>query len=773
MFDEISSNSEQASPSAKKMRSWRSPLIVVGGVLLLVIVVLFFAFGWLKSAYLKFRAPQAVEEVVSVDPVLLGGSLPVEEGGILDPAGNFIEEWQIEYLSFADFYQENKSSLSLSAPPYELPLNIKTQTANYYDLSRRFNLDPVVNDLNNYGVAFLENPWVNEYKDFYGLYAKLIDSSAPLLITSDFLIYHYQNSLKENFQKIEEKVFYDNLWYIAKDLYDSAKKRYEGYLSQADEVNDIVLESARQHTAYLAVMLELLKPTADQLEADKNLLAVDQFASRDIERFNFSLPDYLRDSVEKEAKLIRSAQEKSFKSAVFLYNQDYSIFFVPSQYRNNARLNNLYLALKWLNMTWPLNYQSSDCPDCLLDKDDWRINMIAASLLAKDFYDRPDLKQRWARIYKTIYFFKGLRADFNFVYYRDRLVELFGEDYDPAKLFSPASQEGDDNLEKFRQALLQANFASLVGGQKVSGSDSDIGLKILADYYWPNDYIFSRLNYPETGAYSGRPENNNITACPVAGAYYRCHGFALDAIALVYADLDSPYWRENTAYKNYASNLQKLREELANTDVWHTSNYWSTLYLLKLGFLDGKKYTLPGQADLFEERLLNGAWATWINLQLPPDQLGARAPMLSSLQSANQSLDNIYVETNLSQIEELADQGDMIVKMFEASNLGNDANLVLVELRTLSGQLRNFAEIIKKELNGEALSSDDKLFILEFVQAYQLEEAGSKQLYLSAGRDKKRVREDLSNLKLMFLITVRNGQKIISVGPVFSPAENR
>ena len=38
-----------------------------------------------------------------------------------------------------------------------------------------------------------------------------------------------------------------------------------------------------------------------------------------------------------------------------------------------------------MNSVFPLYFQGEQCPDCLLDKEDWRISLAAANFLAKDF----------------------------------------------------------------------------------------------------------------------------------------------------------------------------------------------------------------------------------------------------------------------------------------------------------------------------------------------------------------------------------------------------
>lgn len=761
----------------RKPFPWK-PVVLVVAIPLLVVSVLWPSFNWLKGIYLRWRHPEPPATETVAEPPRLANSLPSEDNSASSSSSNFEEKVKIEYLGFNDFYKAPANDFSFDAPTYSLPINSKTEVANYYEVSRQFNLDAALNNLNQTGLAFISNPWDKDTKDFYGLYKKLIDQRLPVLVTNDFIIYHYQNNLKQIFKDIEENVFYENLWNINKDLYSVAKKRYEDHLAQASGLNDPVLEAERLELAYLAVALELLKPTTAQINSDKDLIVVDKFNSREVEYFNFPLPAYLQSDVSRELTLIREAKEKSAKSPVMSYAKNYTSFAVPNEYRGNARLNNFYLALRWLNSVWPLNYKSDVCPECLLDKEDWRINLTAASYLAKDFASNPQLKQRWARIYKIISFFKGLRDDFSYVLYHDRLSSLFGADYDPALLFAADNSEAENNLENLRQNLLQVGFIDIAGGLNGDQAEAvpNLGLKVLADFYWPNDYIFKNLTKPELGNYLGDNGRSVITSCRQGSAYQRCYGFALDAISLIYQAGDHKYWQDNINYEGYDNNLAAMKEKIEQGQIWHSNNYWSTLAYLKNGLENNFNYP-PVQADssLWQERYINGAVAAWINLQLPLDKLSLQSPASSGgLKSSASVLNNVYVEPNLAQVNELIAQTEMLQGMFQALNLSEEANIVNLNLRALHGQLKDLQEIIKKELSAASLSPEDKQTIINFVQSYKTEQLGNKQLNFNFDIVNRRViREDLSRLKFMLLISEQDGRRVISVGPVFDYQETK
>ena len=256
-----------------------------------------------------------------------------------------------------------------------------------YDLSRKINLDTGVADLNRLGFAILDNPWSREINDFYSIYERLEEKQVPIMITSDFLIYYYQNSLKKIFKDIEEDVFYNNLWLVSKDLYNLAKSRYEARLASIGQINDSILEGQRMEMAFFAVALELLKPETKQTVPKGSLDEASKFSQTDAERFSFNSAPYLREDVLAEVALIKEARENK-KSPNLLYVRDYSEFKVPKEYQKDAKLNNFYLAAKWLSSIFPLEYKTAACPECLLDKEDWRLSMTVP-VYSTDFSSRP------------------------------------------------------------------------------------------------------------------------------------------------------------------------------------------------------------------------------------------------------------------------------------------------------------------------------------------------------------------------------------------------
>jgi len=747
------------------------------GIALLVVVAVIVVIIKNRSIETAPNSQLTSPNQTTTQPTLPGLDEPGDSQASSTVATSSLSNLAIERLSFADFYQAPTDQLAVKINDYQVPLNIKIDVMNYYDVSRKLLLDPGLDNLNNQGLAILDNPWP-EAADFYAVYNRLSEQQVPLLITSDFIVYYYQSVLKKAFKDIEENIFYENLWSINKELYTLAKDRYEARLAAIGNVNDSILEGERLAAAYFAVSLELLKPASNQIAAQGSLDDKTKFTSFDADRFYFVIPPYLRADVLREVELIRAAKDK-VKSPVLLYTRDYKNFSVATDYQANAKLNNFYLTTKWLNSVFPLEPRRTNCPNCLLDQEDSRINLIAASLITTDFYNAPELKAKWARIYKIMAFFKGLREELNYLHYHDSLAALFGEGYKLEELFADTNSEANSNLEKLRQALLAYNFPEIQGAwnKQSAVSRPNLGLKILADSYWPNNYLFDNLVSPAVGAFLGAsPQSNNITACEVKNTTQRCSGLALDVVNLVQPINGSAYFSENTNYANYAPAVSRLQKQLADNQVWRTTNYWTTLSLLQ-AFLGVDKEAQPrfASSPLWQEQAWQTAVSTWVNFQLPLESLTVRQDFQGSgLNGATQWSDNFYIDPNLKLINELLASNEMLLKMLSALRLNEELGSVSQSLQDLGNNLTSLKEIITKELTSVSLSSDDNEAIVRFAKQFTAKPTAGKDRQLNlAGGARSGPKEELNQLKLLVLIHKEGDNLVIAIGPVWHYLESR
>jgi hypothetical protein len=767
---DMQSNEPSGKFSLKKM-------LIIAGIILLVI-------GLIGGGFLLINKFSAKKKPVNNQPVIASssqinatGSLPIlglPSSATTTSTTTAFSDIAIEYLTFADFYKAPDNTITPKFSDYSLPVNVKIDVSNYYDLSRKLNLDPALDNLSKNGFSTIANPWEIDASDFYSIYSKLESQQVPILITSDFILYYYQNTFKKVYKDIEENIFYDNLWSITKDIYESAKNRYEARLASIGAVNDSVLEGERLEVAFFAVALELLTPADNQVSPQGTLDDNNKFLATEANKFYFVTPAYLSDDVDKEIKLIRAAKDQT-KSPVMLYNRDYKDFVVPTDYRSNAKLNNFYLASHWLNSVFPLNYKDKNCPNCLLDKEDWRLSMIAASLISADFSNSPELKNEWARIYKVMSYFNPLREDLNYVYYRDAIKSIFGENYNIEELFNDKNPEAKNNFQKLQEKLNATEFSPFLGAiaKDDPAVNNRIGFKMLVESYSPNDYIFENLTSPSVTTYQGVKPTNNVTNCKNKNnsSYYRCNGMALDVVNLIQPITNNAYFDENTNYLNYKSEVTKLNDKLNKDVVWHMNNYWSTLAAIS-AYLNMNKTNLPifSHSIAWRDQTLDTAASAWINMQLPLDKFSTN----QNSSSFSRFSDNLYVEPNLNLVNELLANNDMMTKMFSALQVDSEVISIPNTLQTVNNNLLALKGIITKELTGQALDEDDKKAISDFATQLTIEKTtvSQKQLTLKT-TTKNSLVEDLNHLKLMVLMHQDGDSKVLSVGPVWDYRETR
>ena len=530
-----------------------------------------------------------------------------------------------------------------------------------------------------------------------------------------------------------------------------------------------------------------MAPTDNQISsATTGLSASTNFSTAEASQYSLQLPAYLQDDVGQELKLIRAA-DSTAKSPVLLYPRDYKIFAVPENYKSNARLYNFYLASRWLNSVFPLYYRDSSCPNCLLDRDDWRINFSAAFLISADLASDQNLKNRWAKIYKLQSFFSGLRSDLNYLNYSQTFADSFSGQSDITKILQGTPSDNDANLSLLQDKLAKINFSALEGGLNKAATTTQpiLGFKMLTDSYWPDSYIFSQLSYPAVGKFLGDSQSAKVaTACslPDKKGYYRCTGQADDILNLIYPlnNQTDNYFASNTNYENYGRQALALQKMLVdfNVDSWHANTFWTTLDIAAkfLHAPEIAKVSVMKNAA-WQNKNLNTALASWANGELPADIFAPYASKdsarLNQADASNLTATYEYIEPDLTLTRELIFNTQMIVQMLGLLNVSDGENTVLPDLKAMEKNLTDAETIIAKELQNKELSDDDYSFIKDFTHVFSVSHEGDKSFNLPAISGGKLLTENLTGVKLMVYSFGRGGQKFFAVGPVFNYREEK
>ncbi|MFA5359434.1 MAG: DUF3160 domain-containing protein [Patescibacteria group bacterium] len=751
-------------------------LLVIISLIIASILISVFVFLFLKN-----KNKEQAAQPASTDQNLEVKTLPANQ---LNPEdiNNFDQEInnvKAETLSFDQFYQKIEDKINFNYSKLKLPLQVKTDVANYYDVSRKLEFNDVnLNEINANGFTTIDNQ-ISTKDNFYDTYIALIGQGIPQLVTSDFLIYYYQNLLKEIFADVKSNTFFNDLWLINKSFFDIANSRYKTTALKVKIENDPVLEGQRLEAAYFATTLELLRVKEGQIinpkEPDEN-----KFSEKEAGIYDFNLPDYLNDDVKKEVELIYQAKENA-KSPVFRYYQDYALYKVPKDLQYNDRLKNFYLANKWVNSIFPLYYRDAKCPDCFLDKNDWLINLVANSYIAKDFSNNQDLKNRWARVYKVLSFFSGLRKDLTYLQFNDVLSSLHGADYKIENIFS--IEKGLDNalanaLKIQSEVEKKFNFSEIEGGYNRNdiAVRPQIGMRLLQQDYWPDNYIFNQLITPNVGTYKKQfvdLRENNVTGCRLGKQkiFSRCKPIGLDIINLYVPITNNDYFKENTYYDKYTTQSKKLSDQLKTftSGSWHNSNYWSIMYLnqqslLKSDGLDGPLYTL---SSAWQQKNLNTAMSAWINLKLPNDKIILNVQQGNNLTVSNET--ETFVEPNLVLINELISNINMLSQMLNELRIVKDIDVTLKKISDAMDDFNAIKSLAVKELQGETLDKDSQLIVQNILKRYTVTESPDKNVIFNFG--KLKTIESINGIKLQAAVYQQKDKKVLLVGPIFNYVE--
>lgn len=766
--------------SSKEKRDYSFYFIYLLIILLFIIFAYFFLF-------LK-KDPQSGENG-SKNPQSTSSS-PHQGFGFLNPDDNqngsdddFFSNLKAEDLIFGHFYEKPEIKDEFNLKDYELPINIKVDVSNYYEITRKLNLDNQIEHLNNYGFAVINNPFPEDANDFFAMNKVLSRKEIPIVVSSDHILYYYQNTLKEVYKDIQKESFYKNVWDIAKNLYEAALLRYRQKRIEIGDVavNDPVLEAARLELAFFATMRKILSPMEDQIykEESAGLKNLNKFSEMEADFYSFNLPVFLEDDVSRELEYIREAEGEK-KSPVMLYFKNYADFRVPNDYLEDAKLNNFYLAMRWMNSNFPLYYRSEDCPNCLLDKNDWIINFIAANFIAEDLRNDQKTKNQWAIVYKFISFFSGLRSDLTYLHYNSSTLDLFGEDFSVESTFSSENPERDENIEEMIKRIEDSyDFKEIEGAYSRTNPDHKpyLGMRILQKAYWPNDYIFDNLTGEDMVYQFEEEERKRITnpiSCRLSEFrnFYRCKISGFDIINLINPINNNSNFEESSNYLNYEEKSKKIKKEINTFDNFTKNDniYWLTLDVVSNLYPKNMVVdpTYSRDDKWISARSENSALGAWLNLHLEPDLLSNYVEN-SNVALGGRTVCNQYnyLEPNVVFISEIIARNEMLINMLENLNVSKTANNTTISLKEFNDKIKTLFDIAKKELNNENLSEEECKFLDNFAKHKTVENKGAKII----AESEQMPNQSIQGLKLVIIVHEKDDRLVMSMGPIFNYQE--
>ena len=630
---------------------------------------------------------------------------------------------KINKTSLAKYYNLESPDIQLFAAQYKLPIVI-SECSNYQSFSSKISLsDSAILSIGKNGFVVINNPYNNKEEDITQLYKNLKDEEIPIFITSDSVLHIYHIQFDETLRRIEETVFFEDVWDICEVLMEDSIEKYSSFSGD-------LKEASKRNIAFFAVCLSLLQPKVEQACVDTDINDTGCFTAEDLEKYSFSVPEIGKEIVENELALIE--EHKGFsQSPIFVYSEDYSQYVPRGHYTRSERLKNYFKALMWFGRM-SLLLKGSDklgegetCSvfpcEALVSTYDAKIQTIQACLIASKFAEHQNLKNVWDRIYTVTSSYVGYSDDLGPDEYIEVMNSVFNGEIELQEL-------NDETIEILKSKLAEYWSPKIYGGTGMATIlppftpekanevlDITKGFRIMGQRFTPDAYIFQNLVAPQVTNPLG-PEKPFTYVMSQAGPI---RGFprGLDVMAILGSERASDILEnlKDSNYVNYSRQFSLLKNEFNefSDEDWNKNLYWSWLYTLKplLKVFD-EGYPTFMQTQAWRNKELTTALASWAELKHDTILYAKQSytPLMASLPEEKPVFG--YVEPvpefylRLLSLTKMTSEG--------LNDMGVLNESAMQALESLDFILTRLSEIAEKELRNEQLSQEDYDFISNF-----------------------------------------------------------
>jgi len=760
-------------------------LIIIFGAVVAIIIIIASALGlFYFFNFNKKEPPPAIEQsILPEEATTTTGYLPTTPETLQEEQEKLsLEILEKEKRFIASYWAAATISSKPGVKDYSLPLpKIKEQVANYWDVSRKINLDTALPILAKNGFGVINNPFKPETaSDWQSAYENLKKNKLPIFITADSVAGIYSDTLNIIYRETEQDIFYASLWEMLKQLFDKVNARYDAKHRQLGIESDLVTEANRLELAYLSVALKLIAPNDRQV---KEALAGDDryFSPLEKEKYSFTVPKELEDEVNREITLIANKTAKA-KSPIFIYERNYQAFNVPAYYQSSEKLKNYYLALTWLNDTlFPLYGLADNCPNCQLEAQDQAVNLVSALYLSKDLANDQNLKNRWANIYKTIGFFHGIEAGLTYLFYDQAMISLHGKDYDLDKIFPGPIENNHNAINRVKEKIGSYKFP-LALNRNIDKAEEK-GLRLLRQRFLPEEQLFISLADKKAGKFLDSTVTNAdlpFTGCSLDKDNWRCYQTGADLFNALGFSFATKVITDtkNNRYENYPSIISNFSQNFQNFDgkTWHDNAYLSLLWSLKnIKNTNTSGYPAFMRTGAWQNKNFNTILGAWTDFH---HEINFERTTGNPEDAPIPAFPYGYVEMQPQLYAELKANVEMIMTGFASLQIIMPKSKSYERLTNLKNLLENLIRLSNRELEKtSSYSREDYDLINNFNKQIRLITGDIKKTNLNNQYEftiNKNVTEKVSGLNYLIVIYPEaSGKLIMALGPIFNYSESR
>ncbi|NLO74906.1 MAG: DUF3160 domain-containing protein, partial [candidate division WS1 bacterium] len=411
----------------------------------------------------------------------------------------------------------------------------------------------------------------------------------PSFVTTDSMLHTFHIFYDYLLRTIEVTTLYDKLTALAQGLLQETADQYR----EAEEPE--LQEAARLNFAYALVPVRLLG-----LSPGSEVGAI---------------PAEVEALAGKELALIEAHEDMdtSGPSPTAGFKVDYSQFIPRGHYTRSEKLKKYFLAMMWYGLV-PVALRNMR--DELAPRQARQAVLLAHAILYGKLGEEP-LGKLWQEIYEPTAFLVGFADDNTPADYGKAMYKLFGEPVDTRKLIPEENltQLAEQVLALRKPGIVMASVGENTGGEPDPEKPGIPQFRLMGQRFILDSYLFQNMVFPHVGAGQDAP---NVE---VGSFNKRTFPMGLDVMSILgseraYEIADQVY--QQTRFKNYATQTQKLREEVsAYTEKNWTSNiYNGWLHTLKL-LLEVKREGYPQfmQGQAWTDKQLNTALGSWAELR--------------------------------------------------------------------------------------------------------------------------------------------------------------